>query len=486
MSAQVLRLTPGARASRCIERPAWSFRLKAGLTISLFSLLLAGLSVGWLFVRTEHTLIHQAAGSLDEIAKAYRSRLERPEFTGPLRRLTEAVNTSVPPQGRLGTLEPGESLPLDPRRWAALVHDGGLEADYRTLVRTLRSIKQTGRQENQWDDVFIHDAVILVPLPGHDPARYVRVIASTDERTGDGAGCALCPGSVYAVPDDQTDLGRAFQGEHSSDGRIYHNASGTFIAATLPIRATQGTVAGVLSISMDGQALVAELHRLKLISVAIVAVAGVVGALLSMLLSHWLSTPIAALREGAERVKARDFSTRICIRSRDELALLADTFNDMVEEVGGYAARLERQVAERTRDLAQAKQELENDLTKGRRIQRDFLPDPIPEVPGWEIRARFEPARQMAGDFYDVFRLDDGRVGLVIADVCDKGVGAAMFMGLFRSFIRLFSSHARLPGLNLDSPAGAGSDRLDLAPGIDPAAAEALGAIPLTNDYIAR
>ena len=80
---------------------------------------------------------------------------------------------------------------------------------------------------------------------------------------------------------------------------------------------------------------------------------------------------------------------------------------------------------------------LERELEIGREIQQSFLPEELPRVPGWEIAARFRPARQVAGDFYDAFALpSSGRIGLVIADVCDKGVGAALFMALFRSLLR--------------------------------------------------
>ena len=83
---------------------------------------------------------------------------------------------------------------------------------------------------------------------------------------------------------------------------------------------------------------------------------------------------------------------------------------------------------------------IENDIQIARAIQTNFLPSRMPEVPGWEVNARFHPAREVAGDFYDVFTLpDDQRLAFVIADVCDKGVGAALFMSLTRSLLRAFS-----------------------------------------------
>ena len=82
---------------------------------------------------------------------------------------------------------------------------------------------------------------------------------------------------------------------------------------------------------------------------------------------------------------------------------------------------------------------LDNELNKGRRIQRDFLPGQIPSIPSWEIEAYLHPAIQVSGDFYDVFKIPGGHLGIAVADVCDKGVGAALFMALFRSLLRVYT-----------------------------------------------
>ena len=149
-------------------------------------------------------------------------------------------------------------------------------------------------------------------------------------------------------------------------------------------------------------------------------------------------------------------------------------------------ARLYSKLDESYRSLEQAKHEIEAysraldaELEKGKKIQRDFLPSQIPRIDGWEIAVYFHPARQVSGDFYDVFSLPGKRLGLVIADVCDKGVGSALYMALFRSLIRVFSGQITLQGLSVP-----GSDRNErIQPRED--LFDALHAVALTNDYIA-
>jgi len=94
----------------------------------------------------------------------------------------------------------------------------------------------------------------------------------------------------------------------------------------------------------------------------------------------------------------------------------------------------------RLRDLQQLYlKSLEREMEIAREIQQGFLPPVLPEVEGWEIAVYFKAAREVAGDFYDSFLLPDGNWVCVIGDVCGKGVGAALFMTLFRSLIRATS-----------------------------------------------
>jgi sigma-B regulation protein RsbU (phosphoserine phosphatase) len=116
---------------------------------------------------------------------------------------------------------------------------------------------------------------------------------------------------------------------------------------------------------------------------------------------------------------------------------------------------------------------LQRELDIGREIQTGFLPEALPSVDGWEIAASLMSAREVAGDFYDAFELPDGTIGLVIADVCDKGVGAALFMTLFRSLIRAAA--------NLDY-----FEQAEKADAPHTSAERLQRAVSLTNNYIAE
>jgi serine phosphatase RsbU (regulator of sigma subunit) len=98
----------------------------------------------------------------------------------------------------------------------------------------------------------------------------------------------------------------------------------------------------------------------------------------------------------------------------------------------------------RLRDQEQAYTlHVKHELELARQIQADFLPETLPQPDGWEVAASFEPAFEVAGDFYDAFMVGSDRLCFVIADVCGKGVGAALFMSLVRSLMRAYAEQAK-------------------------------------------
>jgi sigma-B regulation protein RsbU (phosphoserine phosphatase) len=140
---------------------------------------------------------------------------------------------------------------------------------------------------------------------------------------------------------------------------------------------------------------------------------------------------------------------------------LPKPFNPVVLRARVSASLDKKKLRDRERMYAAT---LERELEIGREIQRGFFPDTLPAVDGWELGARFEPARQVAGDFYDSFLLQSGALAVIVSDVCDKGVGAALYMALFRSLLR--------------------ATALEQAANVDPAVVLE-HSIVVTNNYIA-
>jgi sigma-B regulation protein RsbU (phosphoserine phosphatase) len=111
-----------------------------------------------------------------------------------------------------------------------------------------------------------------------------------------------------------------------------------------------------------------------------------------------------------------------------------------------------RQLAEAYQELltAQAqiieKEKLERELQLAREIQMAYLPQELPAMRGFDFGARMLPARAVGGDYYDFIPLDEGLLGVVVADVADKGVPAAIMMALSRSILRAEANGLALPG----------------------------------------
>jgi sigma-B regulation protein RsbU (phosphoserine phosphatase) len=92
---------------------------------------------------------------------------------------------------------------------------------------------------------------------------------------------------------------------------------------------------------------------------------------------------------------------------------------------------------------------LKRELQLARDVQASLIPQSVPSVPNWDFAAYWRPAREVGGDFYDFIRREKKQMGLVIGDVSDKGMHAALFMALTRSTIRASSLAARLPSVGL-------------------------------------
>jgi sigma-B regulation protein RsbU (phosphoserine phosphatase) len=109
-----------------------------------------------------------------------------------------------------------------------------------------------------------------------------------------------------------------------------------------------------------------------------------------------------------------------------------------LEEV---VARVETHLALRRlqRNLQSANQRMAQELALAAQVQASFMQRTLPQTPGWQLAVALAPARTTSGDFYDVIRLPTGNLGLLIADVVDKGVGAALYMAMSCALLRAYT-----------------------------------------------
>ncbi len=126
--------------------------------------------------------------------------------------------------------------------------------------------------------------------------------------------------------------------------------------------------------------------------------------------------------------------------SADDRKLLSDLAAQTAPAV--RVAQLVRQQQQE----AQERERIAQELRVARLIQQTLLPKALPETPGYELAAHYQPAREVGGDFYDFVELGDGRLGLVVGDVTDKGVPAALVMATTRTLLRAVAQRIDSPG----------------------------------------
>jgi sigma-B regulation protein RsbU (phosphoserine phosphatase) len=154
-----------------------------------------------------------------------------------------------------------------------------------------------------------------------------------------------------------------------------------------------------------------------------------------------ITRPLTRLAATAGEVGAGNLAARAQdIGSRDEIGRLATVFNRMLDQLDAVTAARVREAA--------ARQAVESELTVAREIQHSLLPHvfpPFPQHAEFDLHALCIPALAMSGDFYDFHLLDDDTLVVLIADVCGKGVPAAMFMAVARTTLRNLGQPGRPP-----------------------------------------
>lgn len=142
------------------------------------------------------------------------------------------------------------------------------------------------------------------------------------------------------------------------------------------------------------------------------------------ILARVLARPVERLTRAVDSIAGGNFDVEIAVKSQDEVGRLADRFRFMTEQLKAGRQTLLHQ------------QQLRDELDLAQKIQQTLLPRQTPYLEGYELAAHYVPAKEVSGDYFDIFWVDADRLGIVVADVCGKGVPAALLMVSCRAELR--------------------------------------------------
>ena len=213
--------------------------------------------------------------------------------------------------------------------------------------------------------------------------------------------------------------------------------TGTHITAMIPLRGSDNKVKGILCVQRQLDVLdEARNDFVKSIILMLIISSIIVILGQSLYLGRTLIDPLQMITDEALRFARdnvlRDRKLTDVIHNTDEIGILAESIDQMEERIQNYIDDITKITAERERIGAE--------LQLANRIQSDMLPKDFPAYPGrdeFNIYASMTPAKEVGGDFYDFFLVDDEHLAMVIADVSGKGIPAALFMMMTKILIKV-------------------------------------------------
>ena len=181
---------------------------------------------------------------------------------------------------------------------------------------------------------------------------------------------------------------------------------------------------------------------LLLFAAVVFAIIELLALFIGTRLTRTVTGAVAQLYNATEHINRGNFSHRISVKSHDQLATLANSFNSMTESIENL---IEEQ---------KEKQRLQNELTIAQEVQEQLYPQHISQLASLEVYGFCRPARTVSGDYYDFLTLNSDRAILAVGDVSGKGISAALLMATIHSAVRAYS----LEGTpSMREPVGAGA-----------------------------
>ncbi len=318
------------------------FSFKIGLAISLLAVGATSGSLVFFYSQSKSMLLFQMGNRLKDIGRTS-IYLFGPEERKAIVKLKEEVNQkSLPVDLVIDDIQPGDYRRSLPEDAASKIMQSN---EFQSLVSILQKIKNGTRKKapvpgdefhSEGDLPTLAYATIITTLPSTSDRKVIRFIADAD----------------YADPEFPNPVGNlfynnseaireAFDGSVVADKDFRYENTESLLSAGIPIISEKGEILAILSLDYNAKGEVNLVNRLKHLCIAIVIASFILSLVVAAILANILNRPIRKLREGADRVKEKDFTARIDLDTNDELGLLANAFNAMVAEICAYSSGLE-------------------------------------------------------------------------------------------------------------------------------------------------
>ena len=326
---------------------------------------------------------------------------------------------------------------LDPDRMDAYARSGGTTEEYQAVWARLDQLC------NSSGSTFIY-----VIRPDRTDYAHITFLFSTIDHDS--------PYSVYdfgyvrdTTNDEYREKYRALYDQTAEQALLIRDKgyieTDPHITAMIGLKDSGGQVQAILCVQRQMAAMAtARKDYVKKVIVVLVLLAILVILGQSLFLHRTLLQPLKRMADEATRfsVDSRPAENKLidAIRNRDEIGQLAVSIDRMEEQIQNYVTNLTQITAEKER--------IGTELALATRIQADMLPNifpAFPERPEFDIYASMDPAKEVGGDFYDFFLIDDTHLGIVMADVSGKGVPAALFMMISKILVQNYAMTGRSP-----------------------------------------
>ncbi|HTB14912.1 MAG TPA: SpoIIE family protein phosphatase [Bryobacteraceae bacterium] len=376
--------------------------------------------------------------SLDTAAESI-VRTAPADRTAVMRRMTELFYSEHNPGleilvregGNLSRYPDNGTLPAPRREWkearGVLVRDGKLYA---------WSHRRTGTG----------DVTVTAPLTGDFLAGLVPNLGVVDFLESRG-GPAIRASIKHSLPPPMNRFDREVHWFATIPAAVWEEPGKE---AEGPIIAVHSRISAVLAAVFDRQTDPAQqVFQWALIGVAIVfLLVEIVSMIIGVSMTRTITGAVHRLYEGTQKVMEGNFSHRIEVKGKDQLASLSESFNRMTENL------------EQLLVVAKEKERLQSEVEIAREVQSQLYPRVVPQTRTLRLTAVCHPARMCSGDYYDYEVIRDSQVALAIGDVAGKGISAALLMATLQSSLRSQLQSA----LEIAAAAGNGSGGSSLAP----------------------